>query len=213
VAEVAGVVAAFKNRGIDRPEAPEIFVTLAQAGFTNQLMTVVRTHGDPIALIRGVRETVKRLDPLQPIYQVQTVEQAFATLGLQRRIATFALLIFASFALFLAAAGVYSVASYAAAARTREIGVRMAIGATASHVRKLVARQALVPVMIGAASGLLCAIPAGLGMGRLLFEVRSYDPIALTLSLIALAVIALLAADGPARRASRTNLVSALGSE
>ena len=55
----------------------------------------------------------------------------------------------------------------------------MAIGATASHVRKLVARQALVPVMIGGASGLLCAIPAGLGMGRLLFEVRSYDPIAI----------------------------------
>ncbi len=213
LAEVVGVVASMKNRGLDRPEAPEIFVSLAQVGFSNQLMTVVRATGDPLNLVPPVGEAVKQLDPAQPIYQVQTVEQGFASQGLQRRIATVALLVFSLFALFLASAGVYSVASYAAAARTREIGVRMAIGATARDVRRMVARQALTPVTIGAIAGLTCAVAAGKGMGRLLFQVEGYDPVALLSSLVVLAIVALFAADGPARRASRTNPVSALGSE
>ncbi len=213
VAEVVGVVASMKNRGLDRPEAPELFVSLAQTGFPNQLMTVIRTGGDPLTLAPSAREAVKQLDPLQPIYQVQTLEQAFASQGVQRRIATYALLIFAAFALFLASAGVYSVASYAAAARTREIGVRMAIGATAGDVRRLVARQALRPVTIGAAAGLMGAMAAGRGMGPLLFRVEGYDPLTLAVSILVLAGVALLAADGPARRASRTPLVSALTSD
>lgn len=213
VAEVVGVVASMKNRGLDRPEAPELFVSLAQAGFPNQLMTVVRAKGDPLTLTPSVREVVKRLDPLQPIYLVQTLDQAFASQGIQRRIATFALLIFAAFALFLASAGVYSVASYAAAARTREIGVRMALGATASDVRLLVARQALKPVTVGAVAGLMGAVAAGKGMSPLLFMVEGYDPVTLALSLAVLALVALLAADGPARRAGRTDLVSALTSD
>ena len=213
LAEVVGVVASMKNRGLDRPEAPEVFVSLAQVGFSNQLMTVVRSTGDPLILVPSVREAVKQVDPAQPIYQVQTVEQAFASQGIQRRITTVALLVFSLFALFLASAGVYSVASYAAAARTREIGVRMAIGATARDVRRMVAKQALTPVTIGAIAGLIGAVAAGKGMGRLLFQVEGYDPVALLSSLVVLAFVALLAADGPARRASRTNPVSALGSE
>lgn len=210
VAEVVGVVASVRNRGLDRPEAPELFVSLNQIGYSNQLMTVVRTLGDPMSLISSARAAVKRLDPLQPIYQVQTVDQAFATRGIQRRIATTALLIFATFALFLASAGVYSVASYAAAARTREIGVRMAIGATRRDVRMMVARQALLPVAIGAGVGLMGAVAAGRGMGRMLFEVQGHDPATLLGSVLVLALGALLAADGPSRKASRTDLVSAL---
>lgn len=213
LAEVVGVVASMKNRGLDRPEAPEVFVSLAQVGFSNQLMTVVRSSGDPLALVAPVREAVKHLDSSQPIYLVQTIEQAFAGQGLQRRIATVALLVFSMFALFLASAGVYSVASYAAAARTREIGVRMAIGATARDVRRMVAKQALAPVTIGVVIGLLGAVAAGKGMGGLLFRVEGYDPVTLLSSLVVLALVALLAADGPARRASRTNPVSALASE
>ena len=211
VAEVVGIVGTIKNRGLDRAEGQELFVTLSQSGFNNQLMTIIRTKGDPLTLTPSVRETVKQLDALQPIYQVQTLEQAFASLGIQRRIATYALLVFASFALLLAAAGVYSVASYAAAARTREIGVRMAIGATSGDVRRLVARQALMPVTIGATLGLMGAVGASNAMGPMLFQVKGYDPMTLGLSLVVLAAMALFAADGPARKAGRTNLVSALG--
>ena len=113
----------------------------------------------------------------------------------------------------LAGAGVYSVASYAAASRTREIGVRMALGATAPQVRRLVARQALVPVAIGGVLGLLAAVAAGQGMASLLFQVPGYDPLALAGSLAVLSLVALSAADGPARRASRTDVVAALGSD
>jgi putative ABC transport system permease protein len=210
VAEVVGVVASMKNRGLDRPEAQELFVSLAQAGFSNQLMTVVRTSGDPLSLAPMVRDAVKRLDPLQPIYQVQTLDQAFESQGVQRRVVTFALLTFAAFALLLASAGVYSVASYAAAARTREIGVRMAIGATASDVRRLVARQALGPVAAGGTVGLIAAAAAARGLGPLLYKVEGYDPLTLALSVAVLAIMALLAADGPARRAGRIPLVDAL---
>ncbi len=210
VAEVVGVVGTMKNRGLDRAEGQELFVALPQIGFSNQLMTVVRAAGDPLALAPSVRDTVKQLDAIQPIYQVQTLEQAYANLGIQRRLATFSLLIFATFALFLASAGVYSVASYAAAARTREIGVRMALGATSRNVRWLVARQALLPVVIGVTLGLGGAIGASNALGPLLFQVEGYDPPTLALSLLVLAAMALLAADGPARKASRTNLVSAL---
>ena len=213
VAEVVGVATSIRNRGLDRNPAPEIFVSLAQIGYSNQLMTVIRTTGNPLLLSSPVRDVVKRMDALQPIYSVQTLEQAFASQGIQRRIATFALLIFAAFALLLAGAGVYSVASYAAAARVREIGVRMAVGATAGDVRRLVARQALRPVLIGATFGLAAAAIASQGLGRLLFEVRGYDPITMAGSLIVLAGVALIAADGPARRASRTDLASALSNE
>ena len=210
VAEVVGVVASMKNRGLDRPEAQELFVSLAQTGFSNQLMTVVRTSGDPLSVTPAVRAAVKRLDPLQPIYLVQTLDQALASQGIQRRIVTSALLIFAAFALFLASAGVYSVASYAAAARTREIGVRMAIGATARDVRRLVARQALSPVIAGACLGLMAAVGAARGMDPLLFKVDGYDPVTLAISFAVLSGMALLAADGPARRAGRANPVDAL---
>lgn len=89
----------------------------------------------------------------------------------------------------------------------------MAIGATARDVRRLVARQALTPVTVGAVVGLAGAVAAGKGMGPLLFKVEGYDPATLAISLALLASVALLAADGPARRASRTDLVAALGSD
>jgi ABC-type antimicrobial peptide transport system permease subunit len=211
IAEVVGVVATMKNRGLDRPEGQELFVSLSQIGFPNQVMTLVRTSVDPLSVVPSVRESVRQMDALQPIYQVQTMDQAYASQGIQRRIATFALLIFAAFSLFLASAGVYSVASYAAAARTRDMGVRMAIGATAKDVRRLVAKQALKPVAIGAVFGLFGAVAAGGAMGGLLFQTSGYDPTTLGLSLIMLVGVALFAADGPARRASRTDLVAALG--
>ncbi|MEO8362047.1 MAG: ABC transporter permease, partial [Vicinamibacteria bacterium] len=210
VAEIVGVVATIKNRGLDRSEGQELFAPLLQTGFSNQLMTVVRAAHDPLGLTPSVREVVKQLDPLQPIYQVQTLEQAYAGLGIQRRIATGALLVFASLALLLACAGVYSVASYAAAARTREIGVRMAIGATSRDVRRLVARQALAPVAIGGTIGLIGAIFAAWGMKGLLFGTPGYDPVTMTVSLVVLASMAFFAADGPARKASRASLVTAL---
>jgi putative ABC transport system permease protein len=212
--EVVGVVGSVKNRGLDARPDPEVYVSFEQAPDAwNQLFIILRTDGDPLALVAAAREVARRLDPEQPLYAVQTIEQAYATRGLPRSIATGTLLAFALFALVLAASGVYAVASYAAAARTREIGVRMAFGARASQVRALVARQTLLPVAIGGAFGLACALALGRAMPAVLFEVAGHDPVTFLLSACLLAAVAVLASDGPARRASRVDPLRALSSD
>jgi hypothetical protein len=212
--EVVGVVASAANRGLDRPPEPEVYTSLAQdTGGWNQLFVLARTGGDPAALLPDVRAIVRSLDPEQSIYAVQTVEQAFGALALPRRVATGLVAAFAAFALALALSGIYSVVAYAAAARTREIGVRMAIGARASAVRGLVVRQALPPVLAGIAAGLAGALAAARPLQALLFEVRGTDPLTLGAVSALFALTALLAAYGPARQASRIDPVRALRAE
>jgi putative ABC transport system permease protein len=214
VAEVVGVVGAVKNRGLDGRAEPEIYVSLEQVpGGWNQRFVLVRATGDPLALMPAVREAVRRLDPEQPLYAVQTMEQAYAARGLPRRVATGALLALAAFALALAATGIYAVSSYAAAVRTREIGVRIALGARASQVRAMVARQTLLPVAIGGLAGLLGALALGRVLRGLLFEVPGHDPLTFLLSAAVLAAVAVAASDGPARRASRIDPLRALNSD
>lgn len=213
-AEVVGIVGSVKNRGLDAASEPEVYVSLEQMpGGWNQRYVVVRTKGDPLALMPAVREVTRRMDPLQPLYAVQTLDQAYATRGLPRRIATGALLALAAFALALAATGIYAVSSYAAAVRTREIGVRIALGARASQVRAMVARQTLWPVVAGASLGLLGALALGRALRGLLFEVPGHDPLTFVLSAAVLAAVALLASDGPARRASRIDPLRALSGD
>jgi hypothetical protein len=203
--EVVGVVASIRNRGLDAAPQPELFAPLAQTGYSNQLMTVVRTSLDPLALIPPVRRAVAAIDPQQPIYQVQTLDQSLGNQGLPRRIATSALLLLAAFSLVLAAAGVYAVSSYVAAARARELGLRVALGATAASVRAFVARKALVPVGVGGLLGIVGGVFASRAMGSLLFETRGTDPLTLALSAGLLGLVAFAAADGPARQASHAD--------
>lgn len=213
-AEVVGVVGSVKNRGLDARSDPEIYVSLEQApAIWNQRFVLVRTQGDPLATMAAVREVMRRLDPEQPLYAVQTMEQAYASRGLPRRIATGALLALAAFALVLAATGIYAVSSYAAAVRTREIGVRIALGARASQVRVMVARQTLWPVAIGGVIGLAGALALGRTLRGLLFEVPGHDPLTFVLSAGVLALVAIAASDGPARRASRLDPLRALNTD
>jgi len=203
-----------KNRGLEGRAEPEVYVSLEQVpGGWNQRFVLVRVQGDPLALMPGVREVVRRIDPEQPLYAVQTMDQAYAARGLPRRIATGSLLALAAFALALAATGIYAVSSYAAAVRTREIGVRMALGARASQVRAMVARQMLWPVAVGGLAGLCGALALGRGLRGLLFEVPGHDPLTFLLSAVLLAAVAIAASDGPARRASRVDPLRALRSE
>jgi putative ABC transport system permease protein len=213
-AEVVGVVGSVKNRGLDGRSEPEIYVSLEQVpGGWNQRFVLVRTQGDPLATMAAAREVMRRLDPEQPLYSVQTMEQAYASRGLPRRIATGALLALAAFALVLAATGIYAVSSYAAAVRTREIGVRIALGARAAQVRAMVARQTLWPVAVGGAVGLAGAMGLSRALRGLLFEVPGHDPLTFLLSACVLAVVALAASDGPARRASRLDPLRALNTD
>ena len=212
--EVVGVVGTTRNAGLDRPPQPEVFVSVRQAlGGNNQLFLLVRADpatGDPRRLLPLVRREVRALDAQQPVYAVQTVEEAFATAVGPRRAATLTLTLFGLFALALAAVGIYGVVSYAVSERTREIGVRIALGARTGQVRRLMVRQAMLPVALGAVAGVAGALALGRVMGGILFEVRGSDPLTLAAAVALLVTVALAASYVPARRASRLDPVAAL---
>ena len=209
-----GIVGATRNRGLDRAAEPELFISTLQAdGLDNQLFLLVRTEGDPRGAIAAVRAIVRSIDADQPVYMVRTVDEALANSQVNRRLSTVLLGLFGLFALVLAAVGIYGVVSYAASQRTREVGVRMALGASAGSVTGLFLRQALLPVVIGASVGLLAAFGIGRAMASLLFGVRSGDPATLLASGALLALVGLMAAYLPARRASRLDPMRALRAE
>jgi putative ABC transport system permease protein len=171
---------------------------------------VVRTEGDPRALLPAVRAEVAAMDPEQPIYAVMTVDEAFALANAPRRMATLFIVAFAGFALLLAVAGVYSVVSYGVNQRTQEIGLRMTLGASRQSLLRLIVGQALVPVAIGAGLGLAGALALGRVMSGLLFDVGAGDPVTLVAVLLTLMTSAALASYLPARRASALDPASAL---
>jgi len=209
--EIVGVVGSTRNRGLDRPAEPEIFFSTLQAGGAdNQLFLVVRTQGEPRTVLASVRQIVKGIDPDQPVYAIGTVDEAFAQGQLNRRLSTIVLGLFAVFALILAAVGIYGVVSYATSQRTREVGVRMALGATRQAVSRLFVRQALVPVVIGSTIGLVAAFGIGRAMSGLLFGVGSGDPVTLFGATTLLVGVGVSAAYLPARRAGRLDPVRAL---
>ena len=209
--EIVGVVSDARNRGLDRPAGPELFYHLHQdQGPANQYFVLVRARVDPLSLVRALRARVAALDPQQPIYAVQTVRQALEAQGLPRRVASSLLLVLTAVALVLAGTGIFAVVSHVAASRTREIGVRMALGATVLQVRGLVVRQALVPAALGAGTGILGAVGLASGIGGLFFGVRPFDPLTLAGAAALLIALAAVASDAPARRAARVDPVAAL---
>ncbi len=209
--EIVGVVGATQNRGLDRPPEPEVFALHAQLGdAANQLFLLARTDVEPRSVLPSVRRVVQEMDPDQPIYAIQTVGEAYASASATRRATTLFLSLFAFFALALAAVGIYAVVSFTVSERTQEIGLRVALGADAGGVRRLVVRQALVPVVAGAAVGLGLAVPVGGALKGMLFEVAAVDPT--TMALVALLLVGVAAAASfiPAWRASRLDPVEAL---
>ncbi|MEJ2502234.1 MAG: FtsX-like permease family protein [Gemmatimonadota bacterium] len=174
---------------------------------------MIRAPGAVATVLPVVRETVAAMDPQQPVYAVRTVQEMYATAAVERRVATVTIGLFGLFALLLAAVGIYAVVSYGVAQRTREIGVRMALGADRGRVRGLVVRQALLPVAIGLVGGLAGAVGLGRVIEGLLFDVAPLDPTTYGAAVMLFASIAGLASYVPARRASRLDPVAALREE
>lgn len=209
--EIVGVVASARNRGLDQEPYPEVFAVHDQVGGSaNQVFLLVRTEGEPRALLPAVREVVTGLDPDQPVYAIRTIEEAFAQAAASRRGTTLFLTLFALFALALAAAGIYAVVSFAVSSRTQEIGVRIALGADSGRVRRLVVRQALLPVVAGAAAGTALTLPLSRALENVLFEVRGADPTTLLAAGLVLLAVAAAASWLPAWRAGRLDPVEAL---
>ncbi len=211
--EVVGVVADTRNLGLDVDPQPEVYGSTYQVPGGNQFFLVARTDNDPTAILPAIRETVASLDPDQPIYMIRTIEEAFSASSADKRIASLALTLFAAFALLLASLGIYSVVAFGVVERTREIGVRMALGAEPSGVLRLVVRQALIPVAVGLVAGLGIAFGVGGFLQSLLFGISAADPLTFGIVTLLLLGVAALASYLPARRASYMDPVIALREE
>jgi putative ABC transport system permease protein len=209
--EIIGVVRNARNQGIALPPQPEIFVSMERGRDAwNQLFLLVRSDRPSSALLPDVRQAVRAIDPEQPVYAIQTLDEAIAVSVFQQRLAARLLAIFAAVALVLAAIGIYGVMSYSVTARTQEMGVRLAIGAQRRDVLWLVLRQVLWLSATGIAIGVGVMLAAGRLLQQLLYGVRPADPVTIVAVSAVLGAVAIAAAWAPAFRASRVDPIEAL---
>ena len=174
---------------------------------------VIRTSVEPQSLAAAAQETVRSLDRNLPVSGVATMEQVIADTLWQPRFNLQLIGIFAALAMTLAAIGLYGVMSYSVAQRTREVGLRMALGAQRGDVMKLVMGQGMKLALAGVASGLLASVALTRLMERLLFEVSATDFSTFALIAVLLTIVALLACWIPARRATKVDPMIALRCE
>ncbi|MFL5580848.1 MAG: ABC transporter permease [Gemmatimonadaceae bacterium] len=209
---IIGVVGDAREAGPDRPVRPMTYLPFAQVPLRDVSITL-RTTGNPTQVAAAARERVKRVDADLPVYQVRTMEAAVAESMSQPRFYTLLLGAFATVALVLAAVGIYGVIAYTVALRTREIGVRMALGATGRHVVRMVMREGMALTLVGVLIGLAGALATSRLLRSLLFEISPTDPLALAGGGVLLALVAVLACIVPARRATRVDPLVAMRAE
>jgi putative ABC transport system permease protein len=213
--EVVGVVGDMKQ-GLATEAPTEMYVNYRQANGilpVFALSIVMRTANDPKALASSFRGAVHELDSNQPVVKMRTMEENVATSIAQPRFRTLLLALFAGVALFLAAIGIYGLMAYAVTQRTREIGVRMALGSRPADIFRLLIGNGLRLTGIGAITGIVAALALSRFLASMLFEVRANDPLTLAAMALLLIGIAVLACFVPARRATRVDPLVALRSE
>lgn len=207
---VVGVVGDIRGTSLETPPKPTIYVSyLQRPQKTDQFSVVMRTNGDPGSMLFAARKTINRIAPRVPV-RTNTFTQVFSASLDTRRFNLLLVGIFAVTALLLAIAGIYGVLAYSVARRTRELGVRIALGATSLNVLNLVLRQALVTALVGVLIGGVAALALTRLMQSLLFGVSSTDPITYAGVAAMLLLVAGLAAYIPARRATRVDPMVAL---
>ena len=210
--EVVGVVGDLKFSSIEGDMPSAVFIPHTQLAI-NLMTVVVRTDLDPLSLTSSVSAAVRAIDPELPLADVRTMEDVVAATLARPRIIAVLLAVFALMALALAAVGVYGVMAYSVAQRTREIGVRMALGATPASVLRLVLSQALRLVAIGVGIGLVAAGASTRVLQTLLYQTEPIDPWTFAITTVVLTAVAALASYVPARRGTHVAPVQALRTE
>ncbi len=201
-ATVVGVVGRIKQERLDSDSRMALYFPHSQ--YISRLFNlVVRTTTDPASLTSAVNHELHEVDGDLPLYGVVTMDQRIADSLARRRFTAVLLALFAGFALILAAIGIYGVMAYLVNQGTREIGIRMALGATQPSVLKLVVKQGMMLAFTGVAIGMVAAFAFARLVSGLLYGVKSNDPLTFTLVAVLLSIVALIASYIPARRAAR----------
>jgi putative ABC transport system permease protein len=207
--EIVGVVNQVRHDGLASAPRAEVFVAHAQVPFTS-MTYVLKGTGEATALIAAGQREVWAVDPLQTFYDTAAVDRLVDASVVRQRFSTTVMSVFALAALALCAVGIYGIVSFTTAQRTREIGVRMALGADAPAIRAMVLREGSRVIAVGLGAGLLGALAGARLLQRLLFEVRPGDPVTLATVCAVLGAVGLAACYVPARRATRVDPIVAL---
>ena len=210
--EIVGVVGNIKFASLDAETRPAVYIPLPQLSIGLATL-VARTEMDPLSLTNSVAGAVRSIDPGLPIAEVRSMEEVVAVTLARARTVSALLTAFALMALILAGVGVYGVMAYSVSQRTQEIGVRMALGATAQSVFRLVLGQALKLVLIGVVAGLVIAALLTQLLETLLFQTEPLDPVTFAVTAVVLMLVAALASYVPARRSTRIAPIEALRAE
>ena len=208
--EIVGLVQNAKYSEVKREIPPLFFRPYRQDDEVGSMTFYVRTGVDPSPYLVNIPKVVAKLDPNLPVENLRTLEQQVRNNVFLDRLMTTLSAAFAVLATLLAAVGLYGVLAYTVTQRTREIGLRMALGAAPSRVRVMVLRQVAIMTVIGGVIGLTAAVAAGRGAQSLLFQLQGSDPLVLAASAIVLTLVALGAGLIPAHRASRLDPMRAL---
>ena len=216
--EIVGVIRHVEHYNLDAQKSvqPQFYTNFNQTPLqtlpnsVRRINLVVRTEVEPLSLASAVRGQIAALNKDQAVFNVRTMEQMVMQSVARRRFSMMLLTVFAVVALALASVGIYGLMSYAVAQRTREIGVRMALGAQMSDVLKLVIGQGMKLALVGVALGLVASVVMTRTMKNLLFGVSATDPATFAAITVLLALVALLACFVPARRATKVDPMVAL---
>lgn len=215
-ATIVGVSGTVKSAALDAPDVPAVYYAAAQADslIVDRTMRgmsyLVRTNGDPQALFGAIRRVVSGMDPEMPVVALRSFEEVVSGSVAARRFNTMLLTAFAVLAVALAAVGIYGLMAYAVSQRSREIGIRLAIGASPSDVFTLVIGQATRLAAIGVAIGLAGAAALTRLLSALLFDVSPLDPLTFAAATVLLLAIAVVATYLPARKAARVDVQSVI---
>jgi putative ABC transport system permease protein len=206
---VVGIVADARTESLDQRSVPQIYLDAYQTN-SKELAVFLRGQLDTAAIPEQVRTLVQSVNPELPVYGPQTLDDAVSASLAERRLSMEIVACFAVTALLLAALGIYGTISYVVSARTREIGIRLALGAHRGRILAMVLRQGLVLAIAGAALGVIGALIVGRLMAGLLYGVTPHDPLTFVGVTLVLSGVALLACYIPARRATRVDPLVAL---
>jgi putative ABC transport system permease protein len=208
---VIGVVGDVRDTALDQ-ENPQLYYPIA-ARLGGLMDVVVRTGASPDSMLPAVRQKIRELDPQLALANIRTEDQWLSNSAAQPRLNSVLFGVFASIALLIASIGIYGVLAYSVSQRTSEIGVRMALGATRTHVLRLIVTEGVAVTAVGVGAGLLGALALGRVLASLVFGVQVHDPATFSVAAVTLALVALAASIVPALRASRVDPMVALRHE